>query len=222
MSLGRRLPQLVATTFVAVVAIAAMASPTAQTARTQPDPRSVVSVRDSDGAPCPDIAVRRLEVRGGCKVKVVARATQFTAFTLLGENALAQCIMTFTMAFDSSGALAVDAMEIIAADSVLGGACGDIMQCRRNFTAFESWAYQVPWRGRLLKPSGGGAIAEIDACFDSCLGRLEGKLRLTLANSRRGLRLRAARSPVGVSGLELDGRWKQSPRRQPGIRISRR
>jgi hypothetical protein len=203
----------------AVVAVAIAASSTALTASAERDAMSVVAVRDGKTAPCPEVVVRKRRVHGGCRIKLRERVTGFTALTLFGDNALAKCSMSFTMAIGPSGQLAVEPIEIISLDALLGGACGDIMQCRVDFKGLQPWTRRVPWRGRLVKRPNGAIVAEIDVCLDSCLGRLEGKTEFSLSNSDKGLRLRATDSAVGVSGLELDGVWRPSPQRQAGIRI---
>jgi hypothetical protein len=205
----------------AMLCIAALTA--AQRTATADRSDAVVSVSHADAGPyraCTSISLKDLEAHGGCKLTASSKRITFAVLTALGDNALARCEVMFSLFISGDGRLAVDDLAIGARNPFLDGACGDILPCRRD-TQLLTPEQKVPWGGRLVTGKNGSVVAHIDACFDTCVGRMKGRTELPLSRSARGaLRLRAARSPVGLSGFEMDGTWELRPPRGGKLRIA--
>jgi len=174
----------------------------------------------SAGAPCPDVEIAGARARGGCVVDVPKAPAALAALTAFGDHRLARCMVGFELRIGGSGELALtglvaDDLEDRRAVALgVSEACGDVLACRRVEGAdyYPTARDKLPWPGRVVA-SGSRLTAELDACFDTCLGRFEGTLSLDLAErAGGGWDLAGRRAAVGDGGLELDGRWALDPR----------
>jgi hypothetical protein len=163
------------------------------------------------GAHCRAVEVKELEVRGGCELVANALKARFRLKTLFGDSWFATCKLSFTMRVDGAGRIGVDEASIEQALGAVEGPCGDIQRCRIRSTGETPWEYNRPWRGRIRSTSDARLIAEIDLCFDSCAGRLQGRTAIPMTRDERGWRLEAADAAVGRSGLSVSGTWRLTP-----------
>jgi len=165
---------------------------------------------------CPAVEISGRRVTGGCRVEAREAPGRFAALTLLGDHGLAECLVSFELRIGGSGELA--ATEVYSSDlrdpralsSGVSEACGDVLACRRSVgpTGYPTPEDILPWSGRLIAFDG-GLVAELDACFDTCMGRFEGPLSLDVTGSaERGWRIGARRAAAGESGFEVSGGWR--------------
>lgn len=186
---------------------------TAATADSDPAPASITTatVTGGDRRDCPELTVRRVEVLGGCALEVSAADTTFEVVTMFGDHSLGECPMLLRLQIGPEGSIGIADLTLLASSGRSAGPCADIDACRRRLPDGRWTDDKLAWRGRLTS-SEGRFTATVDACFDTCLGRFEGRATLRLSPTRQGgWRLRASRTTVGTSGLELSGSWDLSP-----------
>jgi hypothetical protein len=129
---------------------------------------------------------------------------RFTVVSVFGDQPLARCVLEFRMRIGLRGGLVLSNVANSPFASKVSGPCGDILACRRNAAGPET--EKLPWRGGLTASEGRALRADIDVCFDTCLGRFEGTTQLAFEQTPSGAwRLRAKAAPVGTSGLEITG-----------------
>lgn len=167
---------------------------------------------------CRDVWVRGLEAGGGCDLVVSEAPATLTALTLFGDRRLGRCRMTFRMFVGGSGALAITEVGVLPAPGAAGAICGDVLPCRRDLEEIDE-IEKLPWRGEVAVGAAGQAQAAIDLCFDTCLGRFEGRTVFELEQTAKGLRIVAKRAALGTSGLELSGRWSAKPYAGGALRL---
>lgn len=172
---------------------------------------TVAAVQAGERVPCGEVQIRGLSLEGGCELWTSEAEVELQTLNLFGDHDFATCSLAFRMHVGGNGELGVADVSINASPGPAGAACGDILACRRSFEGEESWEEKLPWRGRIVADGDGALTAEIDACFDTCAGRFEGVTRLTVVDGPRGLRLGTRRAALGLSGLEIGGRWGLEP-----------
>jgi len=157
---------------------------------------------------CPEVTVEEAppSVEGGCVAELPPRPVRLTVLSMYGPVPFETCLVQLALHVSPAGEVW---MPTFGADEEgrRQGACGDIEPCR--WTGGDEPIYMAPfdpWRGTIER-AGGRDVAVLDTCFDTCLGRFEGKLRIGLV--RKGGRWRASAAPgsVGESGLRLEGSW---------------
>lgn len=158
---------------------------------------------------CGEVRVRGVEASGGCDLDVRESPVEFTALTLLGDQALGHCGLSYRMLVAGDGSVALLDFELVAPGAAAHSLCGDILPCRKDLDETVDIA-KLPWRGA-LETEDGRIQATVAACFDTCFGRFEGDLVLGVTQTAHGLRLRAERAPLGTSGLEISGSWRMRP-----------
>lgn len=180
--------------------IAALAMPAAAQ-------NGVVTARDLTSEPpipCPELLTDdpRL-IRGGCIVLAPFERVNLTVRTMFGPMQFGRCLVGFNLHIGPTGEVWLQGMSIDGS-----GACGDILPCREKASAEEiSFANKLPWSGEITRTASGFRTT-FDLCFDTCLGKFEGKTAFDLVRERGGdWRLRAADAVAGVSGFEIDGAW---------------
>jgi hypothetical protein len=172
---------------------------------TAESPVPVVVGGDRD---CRDVEISDLTVRGGCPVEARAQKTRFTALTMFGDQPLGKCTLLFSLYASATGELAASDVTILTDTGADMGPCGDIVACRRTVDGRQRLEEKLPWTGRLGR-DGNRLYAELDVCFDTCLGRFEGPARFGLEPAARGSwRMSSTGAAVGVSGLEIAGSWR--------------
>jgi hypothetical protein len=155
-------------------------------------------------APCRELAVSGLRAEGGCDLILRDGGMNFTVVNVLGDRRLADCGVAFRLLVGPDGSLAVKDFQTAPAYTA-EGPCGDIVTCRRDLEGPSE--HKLPWTGNLASREG-RLYADIDICFDTCLGRFEGKTRMEFEPGPKGSwRLHARSAPVGTSGMELTGGW---------------
>jgi hypothetical protein len=151
---------------------------------------------------CPPIRIAEdypEDIEGGCELSATGRGIDLVVKTMVGEMRFGTCDVNYTVRAESSGRTVVHQIQV-RGDTP----CNDADAC---FTD-ESF---LPWHGRIVEDGRGNLRHELDACFDTCMGRFEGKLVLPLTRDARGWRADATTADLGTSGLELDGRWRMRP-----------
>lgn len=153
-------------------------------------------------APCAELSTQSYPlIAGGC-ILYAANEIDITVRTMFGPLHFGRCRIAINLLVGPTGRTWLQGF-----DSESAGACGDMLPCREKSTPEEIiQANKLPWKGRVVRGSA-GAEAELDLCLDTCLGRFEGRTAFDLLDERGDWTLRAKDSVVGVSGLELDGRW---------------
>lgn len=160
---------------------------------------AVTVTRRSGGGkavPCPPLrGVGTAKPRGGCTIRANSSDIDVFVLTAMREFLFGNCYFSFTMHVDSTGRLALERAG-------LGGdsPCNDAPAC---FVSDAGSPY--PWRGWIHRDGDGKLVATLDACFDTCLGRFEGRTDLELRNRPDGWIARASDATVGTSGWKLDG-----------------
>lgn len=160
---------------------------------------------------CGKVEIHRDALEGGCESLSEVSPVRLTLVNIFGDHDFATCALEFRMHMDGDGRLGLADVALKRVAGAKSSACGDILACRRTVQS-ESASEKLPWRGRIVAHDGPWMIASIYICFDTCAGRFEGATRVALSVATDGrLRMRALRSAVGLSGLELTGRWMMSP-----------
>lgn len=190
---------------VALTAAAALASPTAAQDGPAAAQDGAIAVQDltrGEPAPCSELSTASYPlVAGGCILYAVEEI-DITVRTMFGPMRFGRCRIAINLLVGPSGRTWLQGF-----DSESAGACGDLLPCREKSTPEEIiGANKLPWKGRIVRGSA-GVGTELDVCLDTCLGRFEGRTAFDLLDERGDWTLRAKNSTVGVSGLELDGRW---------------
>jgi hypothetical protein len=162
---------------------------------------------------CSPVDAEGLELFGGCELTVDSSKVRFRLKTLFGDSPFATCEVSFTMHVDSAGRIGLGNPGIGYSSGISGGPCGDIQACRTRSSGPSPWNYKRPWRGRIRSTADRQLVAEIDLCFDSCAGRLQGRTTIPMTRGGRGWRLEADDVPVGRSGLSVGGTWPLTPDR---------
>ncbi|MEX1141483.1 MAG: hypothetical protein WD993_08590 [Thermoleophilaceae bacterium] len=163
------------------------------------DARAVIVTDAGSGRarPCGEVGRPddRGTVTGGCVLKASGGSVELTVNGLLGRIPFARCEMSYTMHVDGRG-------RTVLTDVGFTGfsPCNDAIRC------FDDDRVHV-FRGRIARDADGRLRHVIDACFDTCMGRFEGRMETTLTRDDRRWRERADRTLAGSSGWELDGDW---------------
>lgn len=177
-----------------------------------PRPTTRPVTASAGGKPCPAVSVEETEVRGGCRLSIREARLALRLRSPLGDTPFATCIADLDLHVADDGEATVDVGRVDVALPGPGGPCGDITSCY-SLGGDPNNVYNVPWRGRIRARSDGSMVAEIEACFDSCAGRLQGLLTVPMSRAQRGWRLRADSAPIGRSGLSVSGDWTLAPGR---------
>lgn len=158
---------------------------------------SVSLGRGASAELCPDFKPAGTStVRGGCTMPMRSRNMDVFVLSVVQDFVFSQsCDMDFVIHIDGEGHIAVD-------DRQVGGQspCNDIVPC------YETDKGAPPWNG-YLHNNGGRILADFDICFDSCIARFEGMLVAELTRGEHGWKLKAVMTPLGDSGMQLDGSW---------------
>lgn len=159
---------------------------------------AVTVTRRSGGkaVPCPPLrGAGTTKPRGGCTIRATSSDTDVFVLTAMREFLFGNCYFSFTMHVDATGGLAIERAG-------LGGdsPCNDAPAC---FASDPGSPY--PWRGQIQRDRDGQLVATLDTCFDTCLGRFEGRTKLELRDGADGWIARASDAAVGTSGWKLDG-----------------
>lgn len=189
-----------------VAAIAALAMPAAAQDGSAPAGGGGLTARDLTGdnpVPCPELLTDDPRtVGGGCIVLVPFADVDFTVRTMFGPMKFDSCRVGFNLHIGPTAEVWLHGMSIEG-----GGACGDILPCREKVPPKKiHLAYKLPWKGEIAHTSSGYRLA-FDLCFDTCLGRFEGKTKFDLVIDFTDWKLRAVDSVAGTSGFEIDGAW---------------
>lgn len=194
-----------------VVAAATVGSATAHPVGSKDEIR-VQRIAHGVKRPCPPLKVIARDVYGGCKVDVAGDGVVFTLISVFGDHPFAECQLRMTLTLGPTGALFVDDVEVVRVGGTEPSPCGDLRQCESDITDPTS---EFPWHGRVVEIENDVAILHVDACFDSCVGRLRGVTRVALhvaGEGSRNARLVMRRSTVGYAGLEITGDVKARSR----------
>jgi hypothetical protein len=195
---------------IAVAASAAAMAVVAPATADEEGVRIAIAKGDRDVS-CGDVAVRGLDARGGCEIAYAQSAIRFTTLTMFGDQPLARCRLGFEVRAGQTGDLVLTGISTAGPPSGTAGVCGDILACRRNVQGKEPRRF-MPWEGRLTTPGDRRLHLEVDVCFDTCLGRFEGRTRLAVTRTASGaLRMRAEAAAIGTSGMEITGTWTLRP-----------
>lgn len=154
---------------------------------------------------CPDLTTSAYPlIQGGCIVLAAPTRIDLTVQTMFGPLRFARCSMAFNLHIGADGRVWQQGMSIDGS-----GACGDILPCREKAPAEKiHLAAKLPWKGQIRRASDGRLQGNLELCFDTCLGRFEGKTAFDLLKERGDWTLRAAESVAGSSGFELEGKWE--------------
>jgi hypothetical protein len=160
---------------------------------------------------CGPIEVRGTRALGGCELRTVRGKLDLTVLSMFGDEPLGRCPYRFT-ARVGGGELVLEDVWIrpyeVPDPAKRQAGCGDVMPCQGPVETAREGRRGVPWRGRVESRGSDAFAVEMDACFDTCFGRFEGPMPLSLRRlADGGWRLTADRTPVGTSALELDGSW---------------
>ena len=168
---------------------------------------SPVSIGGREG-PCSRLEFpNRHTVGGGCELTAVPATIRLRLRSLFGTSLFGDCTVAFTMKVAASGRVGVDDGGVgYGSDLSKQSGCGDMDRCRVRLPDNEG--PRLPWQGQIWKRANGRVGVELALCFDSCAGRLQGRTHMEMVRGKRGWLLRAADSPVGRSGLSLDGTWR--------------
>jgi hypothetical protein len=176
-----------------------------------PGPVRVLDGRGPDAKPCPPVDTSGPFVKGGCPARANAFSTIFTIRTVFGGMRFGDCTTDFDLTFSADGRIWFD-------DLRFGGTppCNDVWPCsprsvidlRTDMTKGPPRDKVPPWRGRLLGRSGDGTYrGRFRLCLDTCAGRFDGDVAFTLRRTAEGWKLRASRSGLDSSSLEVDAEW---------------
>jgi hypothetical protein len=161
-------------------------------------------------APCREAKVRGLDALGGCELTVSETPMRFTVVSVFGDQPFAHCPLSYRMRIGPTGSLVLSDIATSQFTGDVHGPCGDTLACRRDVQGPDE--DKLPWTGKLSASNDGSLHADIDACFDTCLGRFEGNARLDFEQLPNGVwRMRATLVPVGTSGMEIAGSWSLRP-----------
>jgi len=159
---------------------------------------------------CIEPRIRTQDVVSSCQLLAVEAPMSFTVVSLFGEELLARCPISFSVHVGSTGSLVVGNIASSQISDDVSGPCGDILACRRVVDGPEE--DKLPWKGRLVPSSSKSFRAELDPCFDTCLGRFEGSIDAAFEQTaKRTWTLRVHSEVLGASGLEISGSWVMSP-----------
>lgn len=184
----------------AVIVLSCLAVPAAA----QDSDVAAIDLLGDRPVPCADLATDGYPlIGGGCVVLAPAERIDLTVRTLFGPLRFARCDIAFNLHIGPDARLWLQGMSIDGT-----GACGDILPCRPKVPEEKlHLAAKLPWKGAISRTSGDRLRAELDLCFDTCLGRFEGRTRFELLEERGDWKMRTAGSIAGTSGFELDGEW---------------
>lgn len=202
---ARRIVKRAARTSALALAIGlAIAVPPADTPAEGPDapPERALERCGEVGAGTPATA------NAGCEIDAVVERFDFRLLNVFGDTEFATCSLNLELRVDRAGRLWV----LYAGISTVHGPCSDIRACYRPKRDDEYWraAPTKPWTGSARDTGNGSLRVDLDACFDTCAGRFEGRVELDVFRHGRGWHMRADEEAVGLSGLELDGEWQLS------------
>jgi hypothetical protein len=156
--------------------------------------------RGGEKQPCPTLEIGGFAgTSGGCEAFATSGRAEIVVLTMFGPLDFATCDIQFSLYVGPDGRTVI--RDLVAFGVELNSPCGDILPCRRDVVE------KLPWPGRII--TAGHRYRNVaDACFDTCLGRFEGRLMFDLLPSRAGgWRLRAAQAVAGASGFRIDGAW---------------
>lgn len=161
----------------------------------------VLAVDGETRHPCPDIAAPSSAGRRGCVLNATSGGVTFAVLTAVGEFRFGRCEMYFTTRVDGSGKTLTEDVGVLGESP-----CPDVKPCFPGH--FRDRRDRPPWSGRIWARAGGAFEHVVDACFDTCLGRFEGRLRIELQNRGGIWRARTDVGAVGTSGWRVaDGAW---------------
>lgn len=153
----------------------------------------------------------RSPVKGGCvlKAKFRRKAIRYDVVTPFGSMRFASCGSSFTARIAARGSLGgpVDVLVDSFTGDNTADLCGDVRVCLVDGTDM-----QRPWSGVVRLDEDGGAYMDLHVCLDTCMGWFEGKTRFELDRVAGEWRIRADRTMVGDSGIEMDGEWRTGNR----------
>jgi hypothetical protein len=172
------------------------------------------AAQGADRVPCPAVRADGLSATGGCAVDARGGRVSFRVLSAVGVIEFANCRVAHTIYMDRGGRTLVDDFAVHGQQP-----CSDIDACWKGDDREQSY----PWKGRLIRYGGGSIRAgggdlrhDVQACFDTCMGRFEGIVSISLDPTARDWskpdlpRSRRATAPgrtLGSSGLQLDAAW---------------
>jgi hypothetical protein len=173
-------------------------------------------IQDKTKPKCDPLDISGGDVTGGCPLTASGSVRMFV-INIFGDRLYADCRLIYTIYARSNNQVLLTSASVLRGSGRMSGTCGDIQTCPNGHGRNGG-----PWTGRLTPDSNRGVELKLSTmCFDTCLGRFEGPIRFSLFETDMGrLRLRAARSPLGTSGLTITGNWSlESPSGSPRMRI---
>jgi hypothetical protein len=149
---------------------------------------------ERDGRPCPPIEqINPGLVEGGCVLRARGRV-RLSVTTLVGKLTFARCEYTYRLHVDGRGRTEL-------ADVVFDGPS----PCNDAFPCVDGQGSDQTMNGRLELASDGTPIHVIDGCFDTCMGRFDGRLEVPWTGHGRSWREQLDGAAAGVSGWQIDG-----------------
>lgn len=172
-------------------------------------------------ARCPEVVTTGRYITGGCRATGTSGQVNLRTRTVFGALPFAyDCSVTFDLTLAADGRAWLDRLLIGGGG---GGVCNDVRPCEPNaltkspddkryarkasVATADSPTDFVPWHGQIRRAGAGRYVGRFSVCVDTCAGRYDGALELTLLRERTGWLVRADDAPVGATGLTFTGQW---------------
>ncbi len=172
-----------------------------------------------DGSPltgCGAVDTSGRFVRGGCSAAAYTYRSNVTVRTAFGSIPFGACTIAFDVSIDGQGRMWLDNLRI-------GGLspCNDMRPCAPpEVLAKMDDPYDAipldkapPWTGKLRAAGDGNFTSAIEVCVDTCIGRYEGKVNVSLVDiAGPSWRMVMKNAGIGETGFAIDGKWEVEPR----------
>jgi hypothetical protein len=152
-----------------------------------------------EAAACSDLR-RHGRWTGGCRLLLRGEPADLTVMTPFGEFRFVSCQSTLTIRVGARGR-----GWVVGASMSGATPCGDVRPCPPP--GADLFAPLEPWPIRLRVRSAKSLLASTNACFETCIGTIRGKLDIALDRSGSGWRAASRGTEIGSTSVELDGRW---------------
>lgn len=193
----------------------------------QPVRVTAYDTRGDARAECPDVVTSGRFVEGGCRSLANSSEVHLMTRTVVGALPFAYgCSFAFDLTIAGDGRVWMDRLMFGGGTAA---ACNDVRPCEPNALRQSAedrrWARRhsvrnassptdfVPWPGRLRPAGDGRFVADLSVCLDTCAGRYDGDLELTLVRRAGRWTLVARDAPIGATGLTFDAEWLLQPGR---------
>lgn len=163
-------------------------------------------------------------VAGRCGGTAYAFDSMLRVRTPLGSFDFGSCITNIDFTIGGDGRIWMDKIGV-------GGRspCFDVRPCAppEVLAKLEKPADGVPlakaypWKGRVTGTSSDRFDGHLDVCFDTCIGRYEGRIPIDLEHVDGKWHMRARDAGIGKSGLEIDVDWAIDSSAQFDLRAAR-